>query len=79
MVGLGLGRRVTKARMKEIRTRQDSIEVIQLIITITKIVNTHWLFNVMCLPWLFRLILIAVQQGDHSHFTNETIRNIKSR
>jgi len=44
---LGLGRTVTEARMKEIRTRQDSIEVIQLITTITIIVNTHWLF-ILC-------------------------------
>lgn len=45
MFCLGLGKRVTEARMKEIRTRQDSIEVIPLITTITIIVNTHWLFT----------------------------------
>lgn len=59
--------------------------MIQLVTTITIIVNTGkkkknftgYLFYVVCLPWLFHLTLIAVQQGDHSHFTNENIRNIK--
>lgn len=46
MVCLGLGKRVKGARMKEIRTtRQESIEVIRLITTITITLNAHWLFT----------------------------------